>query len=121
MTVKHYWYIILSLVYMEPNSSTDFTLIYDQIFHQTLKSIQPKNISRVDLIPINTEDNNLQNITIRLQGINKDDVVILFTKCDVLFKQILLNQRLVLKYGMSLQDMVRKKVFNYPLVSFYDN
>lgn len=105
---KYNWYIILVLLHIELTSCTKFTIVYDLLFHQQLEN--KFQSTKVDLIPIKNQHDNLQNITLRLKKINKDDVVILFTKYDSFFQYLLTNQHLVLSYGMSIQDMVRNIV-----------
>ena len=65
-----------------------------------------KNQSRVNLLEINKQNDHLQNLATTLKKIPKDDVVFLFTKNDPLFEKVLRNQYLVLKYGLSIRNMV---------------
>lgn len=89
-------------------SSTNFIMVYDYIFHQQLAGgIFPVHNNRtVELIGLYEGNSSLQSVMSSLENTNTNDIILLFTKYDILFEKILKDQRLVLKYGISIQNMV---------------
>ena len=105
--MENYYFVVIVCFLAEMISCSNFTIIYDEYFQSPLmRTFQEKNESRIDLLEINEQLNNLQNITTSLKNIRKDDVVFLLTKNDMLFEYILKDQHLVLKYGISIDNMV---------------
>lgn len=91
------------------SSSTNFTVIYDSLFkHQFVHApFRKENHSgKIDLLEITEGHDNLQNLTTKLETVSKDGVVYLFTKKNRLHEQMLNHQNLILKYGLSIEQMV---------------
>lgn len=91
-------------------SCTNITVIYDQIFHKQLTNNnfpRKENHTRINFLEIDERYDNLQNVTTSLKNIiRKDDIVILFTKEDDFIERTLDDEQMVLKYGISLANMV---------------
>lgn len=107
---KYWWQIFFGIFFIVVNSCTHFTVIYDQQFHKHLMNTsQVRNYTRINLIPLNEQNGNLQNITSRFTEFDKDHLVLMFTNNDVLYQKLLLHQSLVLSFGLTLENMVSKK------------
>lgn len=86
--------------------------MYDPIFrlHFGNSTFKLKNCT-VGFHETNPEYDNMYSVTsYSKKNMNESDVVFLFTQQDVFFEKILGDQHLVLKYGVSLFNMVSDKV-----------
>lgn len=109
---KFIWFQMTTFKFVVLMSSANFTIIYDQIFHENVTVFQQEENTRMNLIEVNSQFDHLNNITTGLKNVSKDNVVLLFTKNDGFFEKNLQNQHLVLKYGLSEVNMVSMDIYS---------
>lgn len=103
------WYInVLSLfLHLDLSFGTNFTIIYDSTFGDTLTVNLLKKPKEISLLQVDDQTDDLKHITTALNNVSRYSVVFMFTKRDAFFEKFLQNQHLVLKYGITIKDAVR--------------